>query len=588
MARRDLSDTRTVIQQVAQEAFPDIVDTSGGALATGANIVAQIADLGVKIETQNQEARILDGVAQTELELERLKSSIAIDFQSDPQAGYRKFREERAKIFDARKKNISPYFHPQWRDQERKITQMSDLSITKWQMTQTRQNTLTAVNNRIKANMTQAMIAGQNFGLSDQEGIDALTGYFGQRQDLQGFAEKHIGPETTAEMLRSYDQDYMKMFLSGVSEINPVKALQLLDTEEVRQAFDEPGEYIRMKGSLENRALNFSKVAGEREVLNILKGENAILAQSGQRAMSYAELETALSEVKAGPYARAYFMKLNGFKDGAGAVSGQGVDEEGNPLPARKMTQQEKIQAELSFINDAAEFSLREEKSAADLAALQERLFSLADSGAITRENVSVYMREMLSPYVEEQEKTLKNFGSTGKWFIDDSTGIAAVKEFYENNLEIKGEKLSAKIEAVNLENKAALYKGYYDSLAEQAEALGLENTGKILSLPKKERNQIYENAFKASIRARAKAKNPHLQLTDDAMTDGIIAEGGLMPTPRGDSPRKADVVQAPIEIKADEDLIDLVRRGVIGPGDIIIYNGAKKAIPPNIREMVQ
>lgn len=229
MASRDVTAQRTVGPQAAlQETY--VKGDVQSLLDAG-------AELGQQIIKSGQEAKITENYSMAQMDLNRLKSQIEVDYEHDPFQGAKKLKEEQSKIFEAYGKEISPFFRAPWDENVRELGFKVDAETEAWAFKQTRVNTVNSINRAIKNNLSQATVDGENFGNSDATEIGSLLNYQDSRNKLASFGDGNLGSETTTQMLEGYNEDYLKSFLSGVSDTNPLKALRMLDDPNVKASF---------------------------------------------------------------------------------------------------------------------------------------------------------------------------------------------------------------------------------------------------------------------------------------------------------------------------------------------------------------
>ena len=240
MANREIGSIRTVIQQVA--------DTSGEAMA------AQIAQMGTKVIAQHQEALSNERFSDAQLQLQKMDIQYQKDWEHDPlnPEALNKYRTARKGVIDSLGKDISPFFKKPWEDSTRELTKKADIQLEMWGINQTRKNTVRAVNQSIKNNLSQATMDGQNWGKSEQTDAATLLNFAQSRERLAGYAGKHLGPNESSDLLESYGDDYLKSVISGVSETNPIKALKLMDDERIANGFKDKQQYLKMKDAVED------------------------------------------------------------------------------------------------------------------------------------------------------------------------------------------------------------------------------------------------------------------------------------------------------------------------------------------------
>ena len=276
MARRDLSDARTVINQT--------VDTSQ-------SLMAGIADVGKHIIEQNQKARITENMSAAQLELSALAQQYRIDFESNPEAGVTQYKEKRKELLEKYGQDISPFFRGNWNKLSRDMQGRDDLSQQAWALQQARKNTVASVNRTIENNLKGAYAAGSQFADNDDAVIGDFLNFAAQRQNLAGFASSELGGETAQTLLKSYDQDYMKSFIAGVMEVDPIKAVNLLEDEQVVKSINDPKALNTLRKAAASEMFKMAdKAAVERLTAEAVQNED-IYRKRVDGSLSWLEVE---------------------------------------------------------------------------------------------------------------------------------------------------------------------------------------------------------------------------------------------------------------------------------------------------------
>lgn len=466
MAQRDLTNFREVITQVA--------DTSGAdMLEAGADITGEILRQGV-------EAKINENISKVQLDLNALNHQYQIDFEGNPLAGKDEYKQKRQELFDTYAEQISPLYRRQWQNSMSQIANRDDALQQAWALKQTRVNTVSSINTSMKNNFMQANLDGQDFGERDDAEIASFVNFATSKEQLAAFGNKNLGEESTAKMLETYEEDYMKSFLSGVSETNPVKALRLLDTDMVKDTFSDPQQYMKMKEAVEARALKIQSIRSENEILSVLKDENSLLASSLERPLSYAELQQEFARSGMSKEAQSFFMKINGYSD-----------------KEAKLDASEKLAFKAGIYDMISQAGDVEDLKAEDITAIQNKIYEGMNRGALSEKEGMEYLNGFLAPAIEGKEESLKSFQS-GKWNpFQDNIGFTGLSDVLEQvNIEPPdgADEVGALGQIVNNENKVKLYDYYWQALTSEA---GVRNmaVADIPRLPTSEKRKIYAKA---------------------------------------------------------------------------------------------
>lgn len=515
MANRDLSTFNTVTRQVA--------DTSQNTIVQG------VTSLGQKAIAQSQEAKINENLSKAQIDLNKLDMDYRINAQGDPfnKEMSTKYQQDRKAIMEGYGADISPIFKQEWITNTNRLKTQSDLANQAWGYKQTQVNTVQSINESIKNNMDTAASNGRMYASDETGDIETFLNYAPSRVSLTEFATKNLGEVSAQEMLNTYDEDYLKSFLSGVAEKNPVRALQLMESDVIKEGVGDSETFNDFKNAVENRALKFQEVAIQQEVLGTLKKE-ATVFRTGE-PMSYAEIQQVTSDMS--PAAREYFMKANGFADEVkkskkGSGSGDAVTIGGQTI---KMDNTGKEIFKAGIIDNLNRMSKMDNIDTDSIRALQDQIFTGMSSKAITRKEGTELIAQLVEPTLEGKEENIEDF-SSGNWnpFSED-VGFPAIEEYYEDNIQIEGDEdeLGEVSRALNATNKSNLYDYYFEALqTEAAKQVSPANPqgiriGDITKLPRKQRREIYTRAKDTAVQSFRNYNVP-LKLKSDIPTVAI------------------------------------------------------------------
>lgn len=535
MAQRDISNFRTVTDVVAKQEAPD----APSGISQLADTAAQI---GQKIIAENQEAKINENFSMAQLELNQLSTQMQIDYESNPFEGAEKYKEARKKVLDKYGSEISPFFKKPWQTSARELGTRSDIEMQGWALKQTKVNTVKSINRSIKNNMIQATLDGQNFGNSDETEIGSLLKFQESRNKLASFGDQHIGEETTTEMLESYSDDYLKSFLSGVSESNPLKALRMLDSPEVKGSFRDQQQYSKMKEAIESRALNVQKINGEKQVLNTLKDENSLLTKSLVSPVSYAELQSEFDKTNMSVEARKFFMSANGYTKADGSAS---------------LNPAEQLQAKSELYENIIELTSREDVKSTDIAAFQDNIYKAMNNEVLNEKEGIDYINALVVPFVDKKEKSFQNYSQGSFFGLGDSIGFKGVQEIFDNDLAVplpeipEGKKPTAAQQSsidfatsINNANKIKLYDYYMSALQEKAASYGVA-IGDVPDLNKPQKTKLYAEAQAEAKRLYMVDENPALATLPD-LPNQVFKNGQIIPGAAGARQIKPDISVTP------------------------------------------
>jgi hypothetical protein len=494
-------------------------------------------EMGAGIIKASQEAKIVENFSVAQIELSKAQMQYKTEFADNPKAGWDAYKTKEKEIYDSLGEGISPFFQKPWQDSTRDYSRKTNAEMEMWVYKQSRANTVKSINKSIANNMGQANLDGQAWGQSDQAELGGALNFMASKEKLVKFADGNGLGDQATPLFESYDGDYLKSFVSGVSDTNPVKALQLMDDPRVKSGFKDASQYVKMRDAVEKRALNVGKVMEERAVLGVLRDENNVLTQSLQQPMSYAQLQQAFDTQKTSPAAQSFFLKLNGFAERGGKLSA-----------SEQMTEKADIYESMAALSSPD----REMITGAELKGFQERIYKGMDNGTLSQEEGLTYLNQVMSPYLEKAEEKLSNFGEK-KWFTD-SLGFQGVKEVFEDTVAVEvpdndgsnadERKAVQAAEALNNANKVKMYDYYFDALTQQAASYG-KSVADIQSMNETQKRKIYSDALAQSQRMFMTDTNPALATLPD-MPNQVFKNGTLIQGAAGARALKPDLNVAP------------------------------------------
>lgn len=198
-----------------------------------------IAEVGAKVADQAEQSKLLVNGAQAHVAFKQLDAQFRTQYAGDPNNadGLQKLAEDRATITENLGGNISSLYQRQWQNKTTELAASSDVSNEAWATVQNRRNVVSNVNTSIKTYTDMANKDGLAFGQSDMtDGAQALN-YLTARQNIEQFGNANIGSEKTQALLKDFNADYVKSFVSGVAETSPMKAAQLLQDPNIISHF---------------------------------------------------------------------------------------------------------------------------------------------------------------------------------------------------------------------------------------------------------------------------------------------------------------------------------------------------------------
>lgn len=510
MANRDITQFRQVIGEVQK---------SPNQLAEFA------ADLGKKIIIEGQQAKINENFSSAQLDLSRLNQQYQTEFAGNPFEGLDQLKVDRKKILDRYGKEISPLFRGKWNSSTKSIQQKEEATAEIWAYSQTKKNTVTSINQSIKNNMSQATSDGIQFGLSATDEIGSMLNYSQSKQQLVEFGDGHLGEQATTGLLENYDEDYLKSFVSGMADSNPLKALRFMEEDQVKNGFRDQKEYQQMKKSVETRALQVDKINAQREVLNTLKDENSLLTESLSQNVPYADLLAEFDRTGMSKNAQGFFLKANGFtQKGTGAVSNEN-----------------KLKRKSQLYSDMLKLSQTEDLTSKQISSFQDRIYGEMNAKSITQKEGLSFINQLVEPLIEQKEASFSSYSDDS--FFRPDIGFGGVQEIFDDEIEIKPSEGEDEVgilsKTINSANKVKLYDFYMASLEEGAGAYGVA-MGNINQLNERQQRLLYSEAQKEAVNMFRIDQTPVLSTLPD-IPNQTLKSGQLIQGAAGKRDLKPD-----------------------------------------------
>ena len=474
MANRgvDQSEMRTSINQVAPQE----------GISSGTPLVETLSQIGQQIIKQGQEAKINENFSNAQVAVNNLDRQFQVDYAHDPfnKEGLAKLKEDRDAVFAQNAEGISPFFKRPYDEATRKLGQTSAASIEAFGYVQTKKNTVTSINNALKNNLSQASIDGES-------GVplgNAMLNFHTSKEALMRSADGILSKPEADALVENFNQDYLKMYMSGKAYTNPVDALKMMDSKEVRDSFRDPEEYTKMRDAIENKALTIQKVNIEKDVISNLKNEVDTF-KDGQ-PLTYAQIQDVTRNMS--EPARKYFTKASGY-----------AKEDKAPV----LTDAEKAQTKANLVDDIAMFAKSENINTDDVGKFQEKIFDAMNKDVLTQKEGLALISQVVEPTLSGKQDRISNFTS-GNWNpFYDNVGFPAIEDFYNNHVmitPIEGEKKVGQMSAtLNNTNKANLYDSYFRAVTDRAAKLNTTVAG-LDDLSFSKRREIYKEATDAAI----------------------------------------------------------------------------------------
>lgn len=482
---------RQYMQQVTQVEAERQDDALLGLAQTGFDATQRIikanADSGMTKALSEAQSRLNDVTQQF-----RLQNS------ANPDPNSIEFKDARRKIFEEYKAQVSPLVMREFQRQWYNIEQNNDESNKSWALKQNEFNVNENLRKTVETDLNNAYFAGTRFGVGSDVDVQSMVKSFvGSHDNLLKFATEHLGEAQANAVLSSYKSDYLKSFVSGVMQENPLGAIELLDREDIQKGINDASAYSKLKDAAESRLMNIEDMKTQTEVIGLMKQEGGLMRESMTRNLSLVELEAAFDKHNLSEPAKRVLYRMNGYTK-ADLKEGEADLKEGLASSEKtKESKSDKILGGLSLKDELAVFLDKQDtKTVADYRDMQDKILSAVDAGYISTEEGLKNIEQFIEPFTETVETDLKAFDK--KYLnMDTSLGFSQVQDYFDDELKVAswGWFGSDEDKAVDARNKLRLYQIYQDNLQQLAEQKA-GTMGGLAKLPAAQKNKYLQEAF--------------------------------------------------------------------------------------------
>lgn len=496
--------------------------TVGNEVVADPAISTALPEIGKQIITQNIEAKTIETMSLARMELQKLEFDYKNQWAHDPQGGLSKYQAERQKVFDKFGGEVNPLFRRNWNKATKDIALDNDVSLNGWVLNQTRENTITSVNETLKNNIIRATINGRN-----NADFDALSDLRGSMDELREFATANLGKQTADELLKDYGNDYMKSYISGIADSNPSKALSLLQDDGASEMFSDALEYEKMVDAVTNKVERDARRSEGLGMVNSARTANALV--TGGSGMSYNELMQASEEGKVSPIAQELLLKVNGFASGS----------RGGVTTADKANIEAELYSRLGTI--AADESLTPET----VAVTQDAIMSAMHKGAISETQGYELLGQIVDPLLQKVENNLNGsndmFWQSKEKKAENAArreearnylGFNTIKKMVEKDFTVapRTDKESDVLlaDTLNKTRQAKAFNIYQTALKQVAEANGLR-VGDIEDVDPIKKKAMLNEAYVATKKYMLEDISPNLATLPDIPNKVLLETGDLI-----------------------------------------------------------
>lgn len=510
----------------------------GEVLSTGAQIFN-------KVKLNADMAQMSEQQAKQNIELYEASENHKVKWQSNPTSDLAKV-EWNQTVSDIQSKyneQISPMVKKLWYQQQSQTNLQYQALNSEWALNQNKVNTQTSLKNSIESNLNLAQKQGLNGDLTG-----ALASYANSYNTLVHSGSAVLGEETAKALLHSYEQDYMTMFISGLTEKNPSYALKLLDDNRVKASIKDNEQITKLKSYAQNKFVNLSKETAINDTAKLILAKGDMGTKLLQGKATYTDLQKFFQSNKnLSPNQRDLLSSMAGYSTfsnyhinrDTGAVEyirrerGAGGGVSLSPLAKESLSSMLEIEGAQLFsfddkqlkaidtnkrhkLKNGREYQSNVQSYLNRASEYQQKVDAYFNAGVIDKATRQRLNDNYITPMSNYLQANLKDLDEHNHWWaFGKKLGYNNVtKEFNTNGL--KGKELS------DTQRELALAQMYYfDNLSNSAKSRNMNSVYDIEKLSSKEQQEIYRQASDNAIKkAKANSINPSYWFERDYPTE--------------------------------------------------------------------
>lgn len=302
-------------------------------VSTVGQMIGAASELGLQVIEKSQKAKIVENLSNSQIELTRLNEEVRKKYESNPEEAKTIYQEKRRSIFDRNAKNISAVYRSQFIDSAKNIELNDNLTFESWVVRQSQKNTVSSVNTAVKNSLDLAFKEGLEFGESGEGDISLLLNYGNSRSAIENFAATELGAQTANDLLDNFDKDYVKQMVDGLSRSNPLKAAELLEREEIKEAVGDERDYQALKSTVESEIFKMAERADYQRLVTEARTNRDLMMQRAQGELNYLDVEKLERDAQITPQF-ASVLKKGLMKPQQVSSSGAALSTDGSPAPS--------------------------------------------------------------------------------------------------------------------------------------------------------------------------------------------------------------------------------------------------------------
>lgn len=515
-----------------------------------ANVMNQGIQSGFSIAQKANESTLANNQIDMASKFRLINNQINTKYQADPTNPQREVELQQAFESLSNQYKINPVCQKQWADIKNSVYGRYKMYNSAWQEKQLQTNAQINLQDGRQKLLQQAYELG-----SDDTDINDARLIFANGYDaLKNGTVANLGEVFVDNALKTVSHDYMSMYLTGLMQNNPAKALQMLNDKNSGVANDiANGETIeKLTKAAQAKLLKKTEVDAVNRVADYITKNNEMFNKAFDGTLTVVEAEELLQSDNVDRNMKRIISDMLGYSShsdyrvnidtgaienmnedsGSGSSSASGGASEnaeadtysefqigdkkwtfiGKKGKLRQPTSQEKdeITTEL-YLRGSQILNGIDSKNPQDairqVAEFQSQVAQARYFG-IDKGDYNKLMSDFVLPATQNLQEEAKAYTDRAHWYGTHKYGYNQIQEYFDTHFSDKKDK-----EAVKERNKeqalASVY--YWAGLRNECSQRGI-NMPDLKNLPGPEKASIYSRAAKNAIeQARANSANPQV-----------------------------------------------------------------------------
>lgn len=204
-----------------------------------ASLTNMVLAVGDKLADASAQTKALQATAQTSAAFRGLDQKFRQQYADDPTnaQGLQDLQQARKDVVDKLGDGVPTLVMRDYTNKTIELGQQSDVSNELWTGRQQGRNAVNQLQTAQQSYYLQANTAGRQFAANGGGDINDALGFIQANASMQQFANPVLGADKTGAVLKNFNSNYVKSFVSGVAESHPQLAASLLQDDNIKQHF---------------------------------------------------------------------------------------------------------------------------------------------------------------------------------------------------------------------------------------------------------------------------------------------------------------------------------------------------------------